>query len=159
MSIKQAEKSTRGTAFFGLLSERMVGLQIRSSVFRGKWIPGVHKEMQNLLARQHFNTLTLPLVSTVSRHQTPQELAAGTHVPLPLCVCVQTAFTARTKRKEHSSSQPPYLTLTHFVRAAVAEAEPVQRKGWKSIRKSFTTSSSFHSGAAPVDHPESSDTT
>lgn len=60
----------------------------RTSVLRGKWIPGVQEEMQNLLARQHFNTLTTPLVSTTSKHQTPQELGSGHPCPsASMCVC------------------------------------------------------------------------
>lgn len=86
--------------------------------------------MQNLLARQHFN---IDPASCEYNIKTPNSPRAWQRAPLSLCfyVCVQAAFAARTKRKEHSSSEPPYLTLTGFLWAAVAEAEPVQRKGWK----------------------------
>lgn len=104
------------------------GTANRSSVLRGKWIPGVQEEMQNLLARQHFN---IDPASCEYNIKAPNSPRAWQRAPLSLCfyVCVQAAFAARTKRKEHSSSNPPYLTLTGFLWAAGAEAEPVQRKG------------------------------
>lgn len=159
MSIKQAEKSSHGMAFFSLLSKRMVGLQIEPQYLGASGFQECRRKCR-IFWQDSISILTLPLVSTTSKHQTPQELGSGHPCPsASMCVCVQAAFTARTKRKEHSSSEPPYLTLTGFLWAAVAEAEPVQRKGWKGIRRSLTTSSVFHSVTAPVDYPESSDAT
>lgn len=87
MSIKQAEKSLRGMAFFSLLSKRMVGLQIEPQYLGASGFQECRRKCR-IFWQDSISILTLPLVSTTSKHQTPQELGSGHPCPsASMCVC------------------------------------------------------------------------
>lgn len=86
MSIKQAKESTCGMTFFSLLSKRMVRLQIGPQYLGASGFQECRRKCR-IFWQDSISILTLPLVSTTSKHQTPQELGSGHPVPLLLCVC------------------------------------------------------------------------